>query len=422
MVRSRRRCAYPEQTGVAATGHRSSCRNSHRQTCSDTASLAGCVAGARTLRRPGVPNLLALVAILGTACLLHFIGVPVSLAAPTADTHTPSPTPAVSAATQHPSSPESLQPGPNADIQPTPETKVDDLEPGKPPPPIDRVATSNPTPTPVAATTADAEPRALLGTPVLLGHSVQGRAIRSLELGAGPRWLAVIGGIHQGNEANSTVLANLLLDHFRNNLAEIPYGVGLAFIPDLNPDGAAAGTRENANGVDLNRNWDAGWQADAYGPSGLVPGAGGTRPFSEPETRALARYLLDRPFVAAIFLHSRGGFVVPGPGGGSVELASTIARAAQYTYLRGWTAYPLSGQSSKYLVPRGIHVAIVELTTHTDPDFPQNLQGLRAALAWAQHLPAPIGFQLAADAEFANACNSRPGTFPARLASPLCPW
>ncbi len=332
---------------------------------------------AQGLSRAGIPDLLALVAILGTACLLSLIGIPASVAAQGVGG-------ALYGATSTPA------------------------------------AETTPEPTPSA--TADDEAQAVAGDPVLLGHSVQGRPIRGVELGNGPRWVAVIGGIHQGNEANTTVLARLLLDHFRENLAEIPDGVGLAFIPDLNPDGAAAGTRTNANGVDLNRNWDAGWQPDAYGPSGLVPGAGGTRPFSEPETRALARYLVNRPFVAAIFIHSRGGVVVPGPGGGSVELASTIARAAQYIYLRGWTAYPLSGQSSKYLVQRGIHVAIVELTTYTDPDFPQNLQGLRAALAWAQHLPAPIGSQPVADAEFADACSSRPATYPPRLASPLCPW
>ncbi len=338
------------------------------------------------------PNLLTLAAILATACLLHLISVPVTLAAPTPDTNTPPP--AASMTTPHPSSTHSPHSGPNADIQPTPEPKVDDRQPGKPPPP-----------TPVPATTPEARPQALPGAPVLLGHSVQERAIRGVELGHGPRWLAVIGGIHQGREANSTVLANLLLDYYRQNPAEIPEGVGLAIIPDLNPDGAVAGTRANANGVDLNRNWDAGWQPDAYGPSGYVPGAGGTRPFSEPETRALARYLLERPFVAAIFLHSRGAFVVPGPGAGSVQLANTIASAAQYTYLRGWTAYPLSGQSSKYLVQRAIHVAIVELTTHTHPDFPQNLQGLRAALAWTQELPAPIA--------------SRPN---APVPSDTCPW
>ena len=245
----------------------------------------------------------------------------------------------------------------------------------------------------LASATPDDKPQPEAVTPVLLTYSVQGRPIRGVELGTGPRWLAVIGGIHQGNEANTTVLANLLLNHFRHNLAELPDGVGLAFIPDLNPDGAAAGTRENANGVDLNRNWDAGWQPDAYGPSGLIPGAGGARPFSEPETRALARYLLERPFVAAIFIHSHGGVVVPGSGGGSAELADTIARAAQYIYLTGWTAYPLTGQASKYLVERGIHVAIVELTTHTDPDYQQNLRGLHAALAWVQHRPQPIRFR-----------------------------
>ena len=421
MVRSRQRCAYPEQTGVAATGQRSNCRNSHRQASGRAASQAGCVLGVKARRRVGAPNLLALIAILGTACLLHLIGVPISLAASTADTFTPTPTPAVAVATQYPSSSESPQPGPNADVQPTPDSKVDDLEPGKPSPPAERDGTSDLKPTPVAATAAYAAAQAADGTSFLLGHSVQGRAIRGVELGDGPRWVAVIGGIHQGNEANTTVLAHLLLEHFRENLAEIPDGVGVAFLPDVNPDGAVAGTRENANGVDLNRNWDAGWQRDSYGPSGLVPGGGGIRPFSEPETRALAGYLVGRPFAAAIFLHSKGGVVVPGPGSGSVELASTMTRAAQYTYLRGWTAYPLSGQASKYLARRGIHVAIVELSTYTDPDFTRNLQGLRAALAWAQELPEPSGFRPVADAEFSDACASLLGTYRARLASPLCP-
>ena len=141
---------------------------------------------------------------------------------------------------------------------------------------------------------------------------MEGRAIRVVELGRGPRWVAVIGGIHQGNEANTSVLANLLLDHFQANPDLIPDGVGVAFIPDLNPDGAVAGTRENANGVDLNRNWDADWQPDSYGPSGLVVGGGGTKPFSEPETRALARSS-GRPAVRRGDLLSQSGR--PGRGG-----------------------------------------------------------------------------------------------------------
>ena len=406
--------------------------------------MASCVVGAEGLRRADVPNLLALVAILSMACLLQLSGIPVSIAArgvsgtvgpaptaaPIANAHTPSPTPAVFMATQNPLSSESPKRGESADVQPTPGSDVDDLEPERPLPPADRGAPPDVTPTPVAETrpeptvsaTADDQAQVAVGNPVLLAHSVEGRAIRGVELGDGPRWVAVIGGIHQGNEANTTVLVNLLLDHFRDNLAEIPDGVGLAFIPDLNRDGAAAGTRTNANGVDLNRNWDAGWQLDTYGPFGLVPGGGGTRPFSEPETRALARYLVDRPFVAAIFIHSQGSVVVPGGGSGSVELASTIARAAQYIYLAGWTAYPVSGQAADYLAEKGLHVADVELSTHTDPDYARNLRGLSAALAWAQELPEPIGSRRVADAEFSDFCGCLLGTFRARLASPLCPW
>ena len=373
-------------------------RSRHRQASSRAVGVASCVVSAATLRRAGVPDFRALVTILTVACPLWLIGVPASVAAqgvgltveplPTAapipNSYTSSPTPAVTAVAQNLSISELSEPAGSA--------------------------------------TADAAARVVVGTPVLLGHSVQGRAIRGLELGHGPRWVAVIGGIHQGNEANTTVLAKLLLDHFRRNLTEIPDGVGLAVIPDLNPDGAAAGTRANANGVDLNRNWDAGWRRDSYGPSGLVPGGGGARPFSEPETRALARYLIDRPFVAAIFIHSRGGLVVPGPGSGSIELASTIARAAQYIYLTGWTAYPLSGQAADYLAEQGLYVADVELSTHTDPDFARNLQGLRAALAWVQDLPEPIAPPRDAAAKAFEACAILQGTHRVRLAFTLCPW
>ena len=257
-----------------------------------------------------------------------------------------------------------------------------------------------------------------------LGRSVEGRPINLVELGDGPRWVAVIGGIHQGNEANTTNLVNLLLEHFRENLDQIPDGVGLAFIPDLNPDGAAAGTRANANGVDLNRNWDADWQPDSYGPTGLVVGGGGTEPFSEPETRVLARYLRARPFLTAIFYHSQGGVVVPGYGddGESVELARVIAVAAQYLYLTQWTAYPLSGQATDYLANQGIYAVDVELSNHTDPEFTRNLRGLTATLAWAQNLDVPPGAERDVPAQISNRCGCQLGVDCAGFALALCLW
>ncbi len=325
-----------------------------------------------------------MVAILCTAGLLATGGVSVSLAAP-----------------------DELPPAPEraAASEVTPPTK-------EPPP----------EPTPPATSTDEAHDT--VGNALELTRSVQGRPINLVELGDGPRWVAVIGGIHQGNEANTTDLVYLLLDHFQANLDLIPDGVGVAFIPDLNPDGAVAGTRENANGVDLNRNWDSNWQPDSYGPSGLVVGGGGTEPFSEPETRLLARYLVDRPFLAAIFYHSRGALVVAGHGddGGSAELARVIAIAAQYLYLTEWTAYPLSGQATDYLANQGIHAVDVELTNYTDPDFAQNLRGLNAALAWAQALDPPPGAERDIPAQISIRCGCRLGVDCAGFAMALCLW
>jgi protein MpaA len=127
---------------------------------------------------------------------------------------------------------------------------------------------------------------------VVIGTSVRGRPIVAWALGSdrAPRRILVVGCIH-GNECAGLAITSALR-HMRP-----PKGVQLWLVPELNPDGTAADTRQNARGVDLNRNFPYRWQftADPTYYSGL-------RPTSEPETRAAMRLVRQiRPAVTITY-------------------------------------------------------------------------------------------------------------------------
>ena len=99
----------------------------------------------------------------------------------------------------------------------------------------------------------------------------------------GGRRVLVIGVIHGDEDAGSAILDDLRSE-------PVPDGVELWVVDSMNPDGQAAQVRQNANGVDLNRNFP-----DSWGPIG-VPGDSeyaGTGPASEPETQAIVN-LVDQ--------------------------------------------------------------------------------------------------------------------------------
>jgi protein MpaA len=113
----------------------------------------------------------------------------------------------------------------------------------------------------------------------------------------------VVGSIH-GNETEGRRVVRRLRRHYGNHL----HGVDLWTIQTVNPDGVAAGTRGNAHGVDLNRNFAAGWKP-------IPPSSGyysGPKPFSEPETRAV-RVLLRRirPDVTVWYHQPFGRTLIP---------------------------------------------------------------------------------------------------------------
>jgi protein MpaA len=102
----------------------------------------------------------------------------------------------------------------------------------------------------------------------------------------------VVGCIH-GNEPAGMAIASALIR------TAPPVGVNLWVVPDLNPDGVARGTRGNADGVDLNRNFPWRWQG--LGAPGS-PYYAGPRPLSEPESVAAAGLIRRvRPDIAIWF-------------------------------------------------------------------------------------------------------------------------
>jgi protein MpaA len=123
---------------------------------------------------------------------------------------------------------------------------------------------------------AAASPATARARRVVFGTSVRGRPIVALALGPdrARRKILVVGCIH-GNECAGLAITSAL------RRTRPPAGVQLWLVPELNPDGAAADTRQNTHGVDLNRNVPYRWQYTAD-PTYYS----GPRPVSEPETRA----------------------------------------------------------------------------------------------------------------------------------------
>ena len=121
---------------------------------------------------------------------------------------------------------------------------------------------------------------------VELGRSVRGRPIEAVVFEGGSRCVLILGGIH-GSEPSSADLAGRLVEHLKGRPQDLA-GKRVLVIPRANPDGLAAGTRWNARGVDLNRNF----ATDNFEPCAR----NGLAALSEPESRALVRAIaLYRP-------------------------------------------------------------------------------------------------------------------------------
>lgn len=155
-----------------------------------------------------------------------------------------------------------------------------------------------------------------------IGHSVDGRAIRPVVLGsaAAAHRVLVVGCIHGSEPAGIAITRRLVA-------AGAPAGTEIVLVSSMNPDGCARGTRVNAHGVDLNRNFPSNWSR--IGRPGNLQYSG-PRPLSEPESRyAVALIEALRPQIT-IWFHQPQGVVRAW--GQSRATARRFAALAAYPY------------------------------------------------------------------------------------------
>jgi hypothetical protein len=237
-----------------------------------------------------------------------------------------------------------------------------------------------------------------------IGYSVGGRPIDSTCLGSGDRIAVLVAGMH-GDEANPRYMLADIQEAFQADPSLLPAGVTICFIANQNPDGAAANTRFNAHGVDLNRNWDTDdWVADIVRGNGTLLGGGGIYPLSEPENSSLADYLLELQSrttekVIVLSLHStvstfsdvRPGYtVVNGQiqwGPLSSAVAQRYADLLGYTYLYQY-AYPITGEALHWMADHGFVSLGIEMPDegyYDDTLLQKHLTAIRDVLSnWPQ--------------------------------------
>lgn len=189
------------------------------------------------------------------------------------------------------------------------------------------------------------------------GASVEGAPLHVYLPESGRTELVILAAIH-GDEAETTVVVS-------EALRCLPPGeLRAAVILCANPDGLLRGTRGNARGVDLNRNFPtSNWtpepvfyksRANDARDIALSPGA---HPASEPETAALLALLERLQPRSVITLHSALACV---DDAGSSPLGRKLADACALPLLHE-IGYPTPGSMGTWASERGLNLATLEL-------------------------------------------------------------
>jgi len=229
--------------------------------------------------------------------------------------------------------------------------------------------------------------------PLIIGGSVLGRPLEVYRFGNGSIHRMIIAGIHGGNEHNTVLLADEIIQHLNAHPETIPPENTLFILQNLNPDGYARSLgirgRTNENNVDLNRNFPSLWVAswNRNGCWTFLPTTAGASAGSEPETQALIKFLSSSTIDAFINYHSAALGIFPGgqpPDDATLSLADAVSAASDYPYPPIDTGCKFTGQLIDWASDHNIAALDIELTNHRDTDFEMNLRILDVLLKWRQ--------------------------------------
>ena len=255
--------------------------------------------------------------------------------------------------------------------------------------------TSTPLGSPVAGVSAETLNAGVSATDpdvMVLGRTSLGTPILIQRFGNGPKKIFFVGGM-TGLYAPATVdLADQLSHYLSEHPEVIPDTSTIYIVPVASPDTPLAPGeyrgRLNANGVDINHNWDCEWAADSKWGGILRRGNGGPAPFSEEESRSLSNFILSENAAAVVVWHARATDGIASPGGCGDSVLVSNGLAGLYGLTAGYLVenfgdlpdQTVNGDATNWLDSVGIPAVSVILPSTTDPDWENNLPAILAVI------------------------------------------
>lgn len=211
----------------------------------------------------------------------------------------------------------------------------------------------------------------MIFSPLPFGKSVEGHDIEAYKTDIkGKNFLYLLAGTHGDEVEGVYALKELFLWlQEEHSLKEYP----IIVIPNLNPDGYRRGTRVNAHGVDLNRNyptsdWTNVARKERYNP--------GPEALSEPENKFLLKLFEKYPPKFILTLHSWKPLI--NFGAHSEDVARFIAERNDYP-ISPDIGYPTPGSLGTYIMEKYPDSGIITY------EFPPLDSGKTLKEIWAEN-------------------------------------